>query len=82
MNLNNFTLKAQEAVQKAQEIAEMGMHPQIENAHLLKAILTIDENVAPFLLKKMDVNVDALKTDLEKILATFPKVTGGQVYLS
>lgn len=82
MNLNNFTLKAQEAVQKAQEIAESGAHPQIENAHLLKAILTIDENVVPFLLKKMDVNVEALKSDLEKTIATYPKVSGGQVYLS
>ena len=57
MNLNNFTIKAQEAVQKAQEIAVSRQHQAIETAHLLKGILTVDENVTPFLLKKMEVNV-------------------------
>ncbi|NCU37333.1 hypothetical protein EOM75_15170, partial [Candidatus Falkowbacteria bacterium] len=57
MNLNNFTLKAQEAVQKAQEIAQASQHPQIETTHLLKGLLLIDENVIPFLLKKMDVDM-------------------------
>jgi len=82
MNLNNFTLKAQEAVQQAQEIAEGFQHQQIENAHILKGILAIDENVIPFLLKKMDVNVSALSVELDKIIHSFPKVSGGQTYLS
>jgi len=82
MNLNNFTLKAQEAVQEAQDIASGFQHQQIENAHILKGILASDQNVVPFLLKKMDVNLAALSGDLDKIIQTFPKVTGGQVYLS
>ena len=82
MNLNNFTLKAQEAVQEAQDIASAFQHQQIENAHILKGILASDQNVVPFLLKKMDVNVAALAVDLDKIIQTFPKVSGGQVYLS
>ncbi len=82
MNLNNFTLKAQEAVQEAQDIATAMQHQQIENAHILKGILASDQNVIPFLLKKMDVNLTALISDLDKIIQTFPKVSGGQVYLS
>jgi ATP-dependent Clp protease ATP-binding subunit ClpB len=82
MNLNNFTLKAQEAVQEAQDIATAMQHQQIENAHILKGILASDQNVVPFLLKKMDVNLLALNGDLDKIIQTFPKVSGGQVYLS
>ncbi|MFP4470966.1 MAG: ATP-dependent chaperone ClpB [Bacteroidales bacterium] len=82
MNLNKFTLKAQEAVQKAQEIATGMQHPQIENAHLLKGILAIDENVIPFLLKKMDVDLSLLNTGLERLLESFSRQSGGQVYLS
>ncbi len=52
MNLNNFTIKSQEAIQKAQEIANGYQHQAIENGHLLKGILAVDENVAPYLLKK------------------------------
>lgn len=82
MNLNNFTLKAQEAVQKAQEIAQASQHPQVESAHLLEGLLSIDENVIPFLLKKMDVDMNALTTDLDRLLQTYARQTGGQVYLS
>ncbi len=82
MNLNNFTLKAQESIQKAQEIATGYQHPQIENAHILKGILSSDENVIPFLLKKMDVDLNVLNQEVENLLATYPKVSGGQVYLS
>ena len=49
MNINNFTIKAQEAVQKAQEIATARQHQAIESGHLLKGILSVDENVTPFL---------------------------------
>ena len=52
MNLNQFTIKSQEAIQKAQEITLGNQQQQIENAHLLKGIIETDENVAPFLLKK------------------------------
>jgi ATP-dependent Clp protease ATP-binding subunit ClpB len=82
MNFNNYTLKAQEAVQQAQEIAVGMQHQSITNIHLLKGILAADENVIPFLLKKLNVNVTALTNDLGRRLQGLPKVTGGESYLS
>ena len=76
MNLNNFTIKAQEAVQKAQEIALGGQHPAIEPAHLLKGLLSEDENVTPFLLKKMEVNIPRLTQQVDDILGSMPRVSG------
>ena len=58
MNFNNFTIKSQEALQQAQLLAQGLEHQQIENEHLLKAIFEIDENAAPFILKKLNVNVE------------------------
>ena len=82
MNLNNFTIKSQEAVQKAQEIAEGMQHQVIENTHILKGLITIDENVIPILLKKLDVNLSLLTKALDKILESLPKVVGGEQHLS
>ena len=82
MTLDKFTIKAQEAVQKAQEIALGQQHPAIETAHLLKGLLSEDENVTPYLLKKMEVNIPRLTQQVDDILSTFPRVSGGQVYLS
>jgi ATP-dependent Clp protease ATP-binding subunit ClpB len=82
MNFNNFTIKSQEAVQQAQQLAQSLGHQQIENEHLLKAIFTVDENVTPFLLKKLNVNVDLLQQVLDKQLQSFPQVTGGDILLS
>ena len=82
MTLDKFTIKAQEAVQKAQEIALGGQHPAIETAHLLKGLLSEDENVTPYLLKKMEVNIPRLTQQVDDILGSMPRVSGGQVYLS
>jgi ATP-dependent Clp protease ATP-binding subunit ClpB len=82
MNLNNFTTKSQEAVQQAQQLAQSFGHQQIENEHILKAIFEVDENVTPFLLKKLNVNVGLLQQVLEKQLESFPKVSGGDIMLS
>ena len=82
MNFNNYTIKAQEAVQQAQEIAAGMQHQAINNIHLLKGILVADENVIPFLLKKLNVNVGALSADLDRRLQVLPKVTGGESYFS
>ena len=82
MNLNNLTIKAQEAIQQAQQIAQGYGHQQIENEHIFKAILEIDENVAPFLLQKLDVNVALLQQIIDSTLTSFPKVSGGDVMLS
>ncbi|MCL1976929.1 MAG: ATP-dependent chaperone ClpB [Candidatus Bathyarchaeota archaeon] len=82
MNLNNFTVKAQEAIQKASEIAATKQNQAIEPAHLLKAILTVDENVMPYLLTKLNVNVDYFVSQLDKLIDGLPRVTGGQPFLS
>ena len=82
MNLKNFTIKAQEAIQKAQELAQGYGHQQIENAHILKGIFQVDENVVPFILNKLGVNVDLFKQTLENILSSYPKVQGGEIMLS
>ncbi len=82
MNLNNFTIKSQEAIQKAQQIAQGYGHQQIENAHILKGIFEVDENVAPFIFNKLGVNIDIIKQTLENIIKSFPKVEGGELMLS
>lgn len=82
MNLNNYTIKSQEAIQKAQEIALANQHQAIENIHILKGILTVDENVIPFLLRKLNVNLVVFNQAIEKIIESLPKVSGGEQYLS
>ncbi len=82
MNFNNFTIKSQEAIQKSQQIAQSFGHQQIENEHILKAIFEVDENVAPFLLKKLNVNVGLLEQILNSTLQSFAKVSGGEIMLS
>jgi|TARA_R100000479_G_scaffold51000_3_gene24233 ATP-dependent Clp protease ATP-binding subunit ClpB len=82
MNFNNFTIKSQEAIQQAQQIAQGFGHQQIENEHILKAIFEVDENVTPFILKKLNVNVALLQQVLDKQLESFSKVEGGDIMLS
>ncbi len=82
MNLNNFTTKSQEAIQLAQQIAQEMGHQQIENEHIFKAIPQVDENVLPFILKKLNVNTSLLNQILEKELESFPKVSGGEIMIS
>ncbi|MET3980375.1 ATP-dependent Clp protease ATP-binding subunit ClpB [Mucilaginibacter sp. UYP25] len=82
MNFNNFTIKAQEAVQKASEIATGNQQQAIELAHLLKGLLLVDENVITYLLKKMNVNLNRLNETLDTQIKSFPKVSGSDVYLS
>ncbi|MFC0604496.1 ATP-dependent chaperone ClpB [Winogradskyella pulchriflava] len=82
MNFNNYTIKSQEAIQQAQQLAQGFGHQQIENEHLFKALFEVDENVLPFLLKKLNVNVAMLQQILNKELESFPKVSGGDIMLS
>ncbi|MGJ1190602.1 ATP-dependent chaperone ClpB [Sphingobacterium thalpophilum] len=82
MNFNNYTIKAQEAIQKASEIAAGHQQQAIETAHILKALLTVDENVVSHLLKKLNVNLSYLGTELDKQIEGFPKVSGSNIYLS
>lgn len=82
MNFNNYTIKSQEAIQQAQQIAQAHGHQQIENEHIFKGILNVDENVLPFLLKKLNVNNSLLEQILDKELESFIKVSGGDIMLS
>jgi ATP-dependent Clp protease ATP-binding subunit ClpB len=82
MNFNQFTIKAQEAVQAAQQLAMQNGQQGIETGHLLKGVLEADENVLPYLFKKLSVNSKALESALDAIILGYPKVSGGQPYLS
>jgi ATP-dependent Clp protease ATP-binding subunit ClpB len=82
MNLNNFTIKSQEAIQKAFQIAEAKNQQSVENAHILKGLLYSAENVTGFLFKKLGVNTVTLSQALDSQIESMPKVTGGEQYLS
>ena len=82
MNINKFTTKSQEAIQLSQQIAQGLGQQQIENEHIFKALLEVDENVTPFLLKKLNMNVSLFKQILESTIQSFPKVSGGDIMLS
>lgn len=82
MNLKNLTIKSQEALQQAQHLAQEFGHQQLENEHIFKGILEVDENVTPFILKKLNVNVELFKKVLDSTLQNFPKVSGGEIMLS
>ncbi len=82
MNFNNYTIKSQEALQHATEIASANGQQAIDTGHLLQSILHSDENVIAFLLKKIGANQRQLEAKVEEIVASYPKVAGGQPYLS
>lgn len=82
MNLNNFTIKSQEVIQKAVEIAQGYSHQAVEPAHLLRAILDEGENITGFLLRKLGVNPGTFDAVLNRMLDSMPKVSGGEQYLS
>jgi ATP-dependent Clp protease ATP-binding subunit ClpB len=83
MDFQKFTIKSQEAVQQAQQLAMGNQNQQIETGHLLKGIFNVDENVTPYILKKLQVNYNIVNQALDRIVSSYPKVTGGgQEYLS
>lgn len=82
MNFNNFTIKSQEIIQKAQTLAQELSHKQIENEHIFKSITLVDKNVIPFLFKKTNINLESIKTTLDKLLESFAKVSGTNISLS
>ncbi|SDJ98154.1 ATP-dependent Clp protease ATP-binding subunit ClpB [Pedobacter sp. ok626] len=82
MNFNNFTIKAQEAIQQASEIAQGNQQQAIETAHILKGLLTVDDNVVSYVLKKLNVNLNVLNQQLDAEIERFPKVTGSSPYLT
>ncbi len=82
MNFEKFTIKSQEALQKSVEITATHQQQAIEPAHLLQAILQVDENVSSYLFKKTGMNEVLLQRKLEELIKSYPKVTGQQPYLS
>jgi ATP-dependent Clp protease ATP-binding subunit ClpB len=76
MNLNNLTIKSQEAIQRAQQLSMEHGNQQIEPGHLLAGIMDVDESVTPFVFKKLGVNYDVLKKAADSIVKNYPKVTG------
>jgi ATP-dependent Clp protease ATP-binding subunit ClpB len=82
MDFNKFTTKSQEVLQQAQNLAEENRNQTIETGHLLKSIFLTDQEVTPYLLGKLNVNRNILESALDRILQTYPKVEGGQTYLS
>lgn len=82
MKPDKFTIRTQEAIGQAQQQALGLGHQAIETGHLLSGVLQVDENVTPFLLKKSGVDVNAFKAAVESHVTSYPKVDGGQPYLS
>ncbi|HRD43715.1 MAG TPA: Clp protease N-terminal domain-containing protein, partial [Ferruginibacter sp.] len=76
MNLNNFTIKAAEAVQQAQQLAFNAQNPSIETEHILKALLDIADSPIDYLLKKNNVTVNLLEKKLDELLLKLPKISG------
>ena len=82
MNLNQYTTKSQEAIQKAQQIALDFGHQSIEPQHLLEGILQVDENISAFLMKKSEADLNLIREKNRETLEKLPKVEGGNIYLS
>ena len=82
MNFNQFTIKSQEALQHAFQIAQGNNQQAVETAHLLKGLVFGAENVVMFLLKKLGVNTNTLMMALDRMIENYPRVTGGDQYLS
>lgn len=82
MNFNNFTIKSQEAVQQAVNLVQSLGQQAIEPEHLLAGVLKVGENVTNFLFQKLGMNGQQISTVLERQIASLPKVSGGEPYLS
>ena len=84
MNLQNFTIKSQEAIAQAQQIAVQNQNQQIEDGHIFQAMLEMDENVISFLLKKLGANIPKIEEEISRLIQSYPRVSGGndQTYLS
>ncbi len=82
MNFNNFTIKAQEAIQEAVNITQSHGQQQIEPAHLMAGIMKVGENVTNFIFQKLGINAQQMETLINSEVASRPKVSGGEPYLS
>lgn len=82
MNFQNFTIKSQEVVQKAVQIAQSNQNQVLEPVHLLKAVMSDDDSVVKFVFQKLDVTATMIERSLDEQLSRLPKVSGGEPYLS
>ena len=82
MNFNKYTIKAQEAVQQAQQIAATNENQSIENAHLVKGMLSADDSIIRFLTSKQGIDFTAFEKGIDSLIKSFPKVQGGEQFLS
>ncbi len=82
MNFNNFTIKSQEIVQKAIDYTKQAGQQQIEPVHLLKAIISESETIVNFIFQKLGANLNGVKMGVDQAIASLPKVSGGDVFLS
>ena len=82
MNFNNFTIKSQEAVQEAVNLVQNRGQQAIEPEHLLASVLKVGENVTNFIFQKLGINGAQIETVLDRQIASLPKVSGGEPYLS
>ena len=82
MNFNNFTIKSQEAVQEAVNVAQARGQQAIEPVHLLSGVMKVGENITNFLFQKLGMNAQQIALVLDRQIASLPKVSGGEPYLS
>jgi len=82
MNFNNFTIKSQEAIQKAIELVKENNQQSVETAHILIAVMLAGDNIVNFLFQKQGVNPQVLVPLLSKQIESYPKISGGEPYLS
>ncbi|MBI9066830.1 MAG: ATP-dependent chaperone ClpB [Salinivirgaceae bacterium] len=82
MNLNNFTIKGQEAIEKAAQLANINNNQAIETGHLLKGLIQVEENICQYILQKHSAKRNDLELLLDQIIKSYPKIEGGQAYLS
>jgi len=83
MNFNNYTIKSQQAIEKAGQLATANSQQAIDNLHILKGVLEVDENVVPFVLKKLNVNLNVFRVALDRSIEALPRVSGSaDLYLS
>lgn len=82
MDLNQFTIKSQEAITKAQQLCLSQNQQQVENSHLLLALIETDQNVIPHILQKSNADIGIVKANLQKTIQGYPQVTGGQIQWS
>jgi ATP-dependent Clp protease ATP-binding subunit ClpB len=82
MNLNQYTTKSQEAIQKAHNKSQWNLAIKVLNLNILEGILQVDENISAFLMKKSEADLSLIREKNRENLENLPKVQGGNIYLS